>query len=435
MKFTGFSVENYKSIQGRAKVQSLESVNSFIGPNNEGKSSLLEALNLARYSLDVMGGNDTEADAFMLERLHRKSSDNLFKLTLEFVLENDDLSTIYPDNQEHVLHKIEFELSWGGELQPRLPRFLIPTRIVALTRDGQGADVLKQPDDNPLILFVSRTRIDQIFDIGVAFNSRGPDEIHRNIGQLPSQPITDGNSLLKFLGQWVSEFVWVESHRTIDPITPVNGPQGSMNSSSIPRLIHDQRVNEPLRFQQFSSIVTQMIPSVRAIVTRTENDGSQVSVRVAKDHTSPTEEGYRLDTVGAGVQEIIYLIASIWLSPPKSVIFVDEPERGLHAASQRRLFTEAQKHAQEYQKQLFGTTHSTVMAPLTEDCSVHLVTMPDESGTVVTNAQGDEIRKALGHWNLDLYNYDVVVLYDGETEGEVLPSVVEHFLVKFVFCI
>ena len=114
------------------------------------------------------------------------------------------------------------------------------------------------------------------------------------------------------------------------------------------------------------------------------------------------------------------------------MLLIEEPERGLHASSQRALVYAALEHAEEEGKQLFWATHSTVMAPLLNNCSVHLVTLPEgEHGTTTTSAgqeQADAIRDALGHWNLDLFGYDVVVLMDGETETAALPEVVEHIL-------
>ncbi len=255
-------------------------------------------------------------------------------------------------------------------------------------------------------------------------------EVGREIGQGYGGHLNEPNAVLHVIGDWVTRIIQVPSHRVIKNIGRIDVDTSELNGTSLPAHLSKMRSNQETRYMEFEKLVSRLIPSIKRVYTHDEGGGN-VSIRIAHHDVSDTEQAYRLDTVGGGVNEILYLAAIIWLSPPGSIILIEEPERGLHAGSQRLLLNAALDHALKDNKQLFWATHSMIMAPLMEDCSVHLVTLPDEEGTKVINVgkeQADHVRQTLGHWNLDLYTVDVVILFDGETEEALLPEVVEQIL-------
>ena len=69
MQLVGFSVKEYKSIREPVTVKPVTTGNCLIGPNNEGKSSVQDALLLLRHLTEPIAGNDDEATSFFLERL------------------------------------------------------------------------------------------------------------------------------------------------------------------------------------------------------------------------------------------------------------------------------------------------------------------------------------------------------------------------------
>lgn len=86
MILVGVALTNYKSVQGKACLDSLGTVNALIGPNNEGKSTFLEALRLTRHVREPLGNDDPLG--FFLERLPDKSLDNRLLIQLDFRLED-----------------------------------------------------------------------------------------------------------------------------------------------------------------------------------------------------------------------------------------------------------------------------------------------------------------------------------------------------------
>jgi len=189
------------------------------------------------------------------------------------------------------------------------------------------------------------------------------------------------------------------------------------------------RNNKPGSYAEFENLISNLIPSIRRVYTHVH--GQMVSIHVSPESdVEDTGQAFRLDTVGEGVQEILYLASVIWLSDPGSIIVIEEPERGLHASSQRLLLNAALAHAREFDKQIFWTTHSTLMAPLRGHCSVFLVTLPMGQSSVVTHVEGQatDILTSLGQRRVDFYDYDLLIVFDGETEEAVLPIIFEYMM-------
>ena len=101
--------------------------------------------------------------------------------------------------------------------------------------------------------------------------------------------------------------------------------------------------NQEPKFKEFEDLVCRLIPAIKQVHTFVEPN-NQTSIRISPEFGIAAEQAYRLDTVGTGVQEILYLASSIWLSADDSIIIIEEPERGLHASSQRKLLDAALAH-------------------------------------------------------------------------------------------
>lgn len=237
--------------------------------------------------------------------------------------------------------------------------------------------------------------------------------------------------ILTKLGDWAAGLIYVPSLRDIVTIGELNANIRLLDRSSIPAFINKIKSNQPPLFKEFEDLLTRLIPGIKRVYPHLEDDPTQVSVRISEKDVSNTVQAHRLDTVGSGVKEIIYIAAMIWLSPEGSTVLIEEPERGLHPHSQRLLVRQAIQHANEHSKQLFWATHSSVIASLTPDSTVHLVTLPEEQGTITTHIDKTTrgvVRRAIGQSNLDIYNSDVTVFFDGPTEEAVLPEIIEHFI-------
>lgn len=123
MQLVGFTVKDYKSIRESVTVRPLATGNCLIGPNNEGKSSVLDALLLLRDLTEPIAGNDDEANSFFLERLPSKSRDNVFEISLEFAYIGADIQSD-GDKYASRLGTVTYTVRWGGQVLGDSRRYL-----------------------------------------------------------------------------------------------------------------------------------------------------------------------------------------------------------------------------------------------------------------------------------------------------------------------
>ncbi len=111
MQLVGFTVKDYKSIREPVTVKPLTTGNCLIGPNNEGKSSVLEAMLLLRH---LTNPNEVSTGHFP-ERLPNKSLDNLFEIDLEFAYFGSDIHSGSSMNTCQ-LGTVTYAVHWGGQV-------------------------------------------------------------------------------------------------------------------------------------------------------------------------------------------------------------------------------------------------------------------------------------------------------------------------------
>ncbi len=446
MKLTSFSATNYKNIRTKETLSSLGSLNALIGPNNEGKSSFLEALYTARWIRGPLMNPD-DWTRYIHERFTDKK-DLPFELELVFTLDTDDC--VLPGKEEEPVHidRVSCKLMWTGQLGIRNPNHFLPTDITFRVRRVNGSG---EAQPRNIQLFFLDARNGTVRVPNVALHDALRIENLTRLPEMPSQAWSataahvlftgevgrEGETLrfCDLLGVWASRLVYVPSHRHTPPVGNVGVDRSNITGLSLPAVLHFMRNNEEGRYREFEKMIQRLIPSVKKVYTHLE-DANQVSIRVASGDVANTAEAHRLDTVGSGVSELIWLVARIWLSDAGSTVLVEEPERGLHASSQRTFMEAARAHAAEQGKTLLWSTHSTILAPLAKSCSVHLVTLHngnESKAMLVGEGERGAVREALGHTNLDLYGYDLVILWDGESESSALPAIAEHVLGTQVF--
>lgn len=441
MRLTGFSVENFKAIGSLARLAPLGTLNAIVGPNNEGKSSIIEALYLTRYLKKALKPPDEiTAKTWMVDRLPGKDANRRLALHLEFAFDELDVPVDDPQAATLLASQLSVELGWGPQMPGGSDAYLYIREASVSGWDPALAKTYLVEHYNPTTLepqnrvhaAVPGHLLSDIIGEIVAGGSLSLDPITpeelRSRGS--TAPLPDGTlgDWISAVGRWTDRLIMVPSLRAIEVIADGAVDSEELNGYTLPARLSSMATNEANRFDDFGALIASLVGgSVHRIYAHNEGEG-KVSIRVAPEDVVHSKDAFRLDTVGGGVNEIIYLAAMIWFSPPRSVILVEEPERGLHASSQRRFVSTVLDQAQKEQKQVFWATHSTVMAPLRADCSVFLSTLAEPTRVVITDigseSAAQELLNALGHSNVDFYAYDAVILVDGETEAVALPPII-----------
>lgn len=89
MRLSEFAVTNYMAVKDQVKLSPLATANALIGPNNQGKSAILDALYLARNMVDL-DWRETDPLSYMTERLPDKDFKNQFQSRLLLPLGQSD---------------------------------------------------------------------------------------------------------------------------------------------------------------------------------------------------------------------------------------------------------------------------------------------------------------------------------------------------------
>ena len=430
MRFIGYSIQNFKAIKEEILIEPLNTLNVIIGPNNEGKSSIFEPLSLLQFLTTEISNNRDLVDDFIGARLPNKLAHNPFCVSLKFAYETSDIDPEFV-GENSVLGSVEYSLTWGIHVPSSDQTHLNIKEIIVQSYDDSDPILAVSPIEGSIDFSVLTSGLRKIVNADSSNQSMNPSALTNQLNpNTASSDVSVEFGLLKFLSWWASKFIYVPSQREVDNIGAIDENTRQIDRASIPALVHQMHSNDEPAFRKFESLVTNLISSITTVHSFVE-PGNNTSIRVSNQPGIAAINAFRLDTVGAGVREIIFLAASVWLSAPNSVIVIEEPERGLHSGAQRVFLNSVLEHAAETGKQLFWTTHSTVMAPLIPDCSVFVAGFSSEKTTMVTpvlESDTSPILDALGQKMVDFYNYDLLVMYDGQTEHEVIPLITEELL-------
>lgn len=430
MQLVAIELSNYKSFAQRARIDGLKTVNALIGPNNQGKSSVLEAIaTLWWLNGGDVAGHGNLAD-HMSTRLRRRSPDDTnqeFGLTVEFSLDEQDLDKLGFSRDEGLLRSIKgikYEFAWGGDHNFRQPHSMIPTTVALCLNDESQRPLIsarRSRTRRPLISYVDGGP-SRVFRNHSLANADADDSIF--------QRPTDTNFVcLSMFKQWSDDIYWIPSYRQVSTegsfsrYDPLNG------QNLAGRLARLKQEHEP-RFAEMERTLHALVPSVKRIyVTPQGNDG--LVIRVAREALELSNQAERLDHVGEGIAELLYLTTAIWSARSGSKLLIEEPERGLHPGAQRTLLSMVLDHCQTHNKQVFWATHATSMAPVRGDVSCHLVAFDEEGNSAarsITPEEAQSVRTALGITPADLYSAKVVLQADGETEQAFFTEVIPYVL-------
>lgn len=310
MRLVSYSLKNFKSVKEECRLDGLATINALIGPNNQGKSTFLQALYLLRTIRSTLPDGPEE---YFQERHPSKDETNVFEVKLEFALDSSDRAMITASGDpDPGIDRFIFGIRWGGQQEGVTPRFIFPFSVTARLENGTYLPLfMTQSSTNPKFQ-IKRTPISKVPDTD-------PRADFGSLEFLDVQPLinedfttfSNTESLLAFLGDWCQRLVLVPSQRDIVPIGSANANPTNPTRENLPALIHTMRSNEEGKFEEFQNIVAQLIPSVSTVTTHIEANRQDISIRVFDGPVERSVDAYRLDTVGQGVIELLYIAASI----------------------------------------------------------------------------------------------------------------------------
>lgn len=389
MKLENFSVENYRSIT-EARQVSLTKSTVLIGPNNEGKSNILRALNLAMQTLSRFSRTSklpsASNDILDIKRIYdwtkdfpvslQKSQKNTKTIiTLEFSLDEDEVSSFRKEIQSNLNGTLPVCITYDKE-----------TYSIKIVKRGRGSKGLNDKSDRISKFLGRRIQFQYIPAVRTSQESTGIVRgiISDQLAAIEEMPeYKAALSKIKELQNPILDLFSDKTTKTLKKFLP--------GIKSVTFSVSDERRYSALR-QAIEIEVND------GVVTNLEAKGDGVQSLVAL--------GLRRHLLEENREKLTYIFA------------VEEPEAHLHADA----IHELKKVLNELSDvdQLVITTHSGILANRT----------PISSNVIVRRSRASEaknlteIRDALGIRSKDnLINSEVILLVEGDDDKIAIRSV------------
>jgi predicted ATPase len=147
----------------------------------------------------------------------------------------------------------------------------------------------------------------------------------------------------------------------IDPFRQVSFQSGispktmtETTGADLATVLHYHYNNDRERFDAYEEIARAVLPEIELIETPVLSpSAATVSLRFAGDPTK-----YNLWQISSGIKDALVLLAAVHFAQPNSTIIIEEPENHLHPAAQKALCAVIKRAAESEGKQFILTTHS-----------------------------------------------------------------------------
>lgn len=393
MKLVEFSVTNYRSVTTAHKIP-MQNLTVLVGKNNEGKSNILSALNVAMRAVMIhsrdtrfarpLGGRRYGVDYdwirdFPIQYQNRKSGlESIFKLN--FRLEDAELSEFHSATGIRGNQDIPISIKIGKD---NMPKVEVPKR-------GSPAYNKKS---SIITEFISRrisfNYIQAIRTEGMAISALGDAINYGMVALKDNQDYMDAQKRVMELQQNVLDEM---SSQLLEPLRAF---LPSMRDVKI------KLVSEDIMYQFARGNIDVIIDDGVATSIRNKGDGikSLVTLAILKDRRA--------------------------LAGGASVIAIEEPESHLHSGAIHSLVDVVHKIADN--SQVIITTHNPLFVQQNRVESNILV----NNGTARPAKNIDEIRSLLGVLPSDnLRNARFVIVVEGEDDAIALSKILPYYSVK-----
>ena len=415
-------VAGFRSFANKVVIGDLNKINVFIGKNNVGKTNIVEILRLLN---DLIAGRTYRSPEEFITRRHQKVS-----LILRFTLESNEraeiIDRLFKNGATHTRDAMTTNflktITHSLEIGPQ-----------GLMQETVSASNLESGEVVVWGLFIDE-RTNQFAAKGcdLSLACRGLPKI-RDLSVTLETRLGFGSpiwaSLVKeairstdFLPAMIREM-----YEKVDWVPPIRQSQVQMPPTEVKRL-DSSGSNLPQVWNTIVSDEPKELVKIGVDIKRIVGISS-ISAPVKGSQTVPSfkeasDDSFNLANTSSGVQQAAILATKIRTCQSGGILLIEEPELHLHAGAQRVLREIIEKRSSDVQ--FFITTHSTIFADLRGESNVFLVTKNGRQSTVRSIsdlADLQRIKSELGHSNVDLYGYDLLVFVEGDSEEVAIPII------------
>jgi energy-coupling factor transporter ATP-binding protein EcfA2 len=417
MRYISFRVVNYKSYVDSGDLILEPGFNSVVGPNDAGKTALLEALSLQ------VGTIPHRSPRTAPESYSQVSGPSSFRFTFE-IPRDEFLALAYST----ALKTFVIAVSGNSDTMTQVAAFqnaiATSVRVNCVWQDGAfHAPAVEGYGEPPGNLQAVRMTV---------VSPRGPIKASG-----AAQTLTLGTDINFQLAQRFKEAIYFAraERYNLGRVAISGGVALTNNASNLADVLHSMQSANPARFDLFCKLVCAVLPEVRGITVPARGNECEVMIWPLDPSTDREDLAIPLSRSGTGVSQVLALLAIVVTSKLPRVLLIEEPQTFLHPGALRNLFEVLQQHPHH---QYVITSHSPLALSSLGDGSVLLVEKREmESGVRRLDPHTrDHVRAVLasvGARLSDTFGADKILWVEGATEEECFPLIVRDLLKRPLF--
>jgi predicted ATP-dependent endonuclease of OLD family len=413
MFISKFSVKNYKSFLDSGDIEFKPGINIIVGQNNSGKTALLEALEL-RVEQNVYESEKTKPTA--------NSQGNTEK--------SHTVSTIVFKAEE-----VKQILSQSNFLSFYIEQTSEPTKDLESFQQSIGKDLVMDLEDRQFSLFTfGNYQQENIIRRGrqVIALSLNQEGVYQSIlGLNNAQSLADkfSNYLSENIYRFYAERINIGS-------SPIGiSKELKPDASNLAEVLNATHNSNPVLYQKFVDLVTEVIPSVRGVTSITTETGriEALNYEIRIWTISPINERVDLTiplyNCGTGIGQVLAILYVAVTSKQPKIIIIDELNSFLHPGAAKKLIHILNKK-KFCHHQYFISTHSPEILSIAKPSTVTQLRYIDGETKVASLdlSHKSELKNAfkeIGINQSDFFFSDSILWVEGETEEKAFPLILE----------
>ncbi len=445
MRVRSLTVSNYKTLRD-VTIADIGGVCAFVGPNNSGKSNILDALNFLHHgataglkaALDQRGGYTA-----ILRRKGTDPTANSVDLRITAELgsaERDILLSAAGLDRAQSGHARVYESGFLKEVVYRL----------YMTGDPfQGGAVVETLDTHDIVTPAATIPVVRRQKQGSSNVTRSTNHLHDRIravvsgsrfgenlsgdgdAPLDGMPLCFAdmthppgrleNALLRLFSDSVKHWSWLSPFSNIQSESRPSGTRLlAPDAGNLTDFVNSLHANFPDKFAAFADHVRRVLPNVPSILTPISMEVTTIAI--------PDEKGaaqYTLKHLSAGTKGVIASLALLHMADEDSLVMMEEPETHLHPRAIRDMVNVFLEIQRQRNLQIFLTTHSpTVLMGFGLD-DIILVSRDDTGDSKYERVSSDNVAAVIDQLGIrpcDVLEHELVIFVEGHFDEAIFKA-------------
>jgi predicted ATPase len=415
MYITSIQIKSYKSFLETIKIDLSPKFNVIIGPNNVGKTALLEALTLKKSSphkglssTQIQSGNSE----FHVEFYVSKE---------EFDKHSEKVSTIFirlPESRAGEARGRQFIDQYNSG---KMPIVRASIRNGEISDEHFAAHLSHVPYENSnndtygmkIIKSDSSSHVEQ----HQFTHFRKSHSYERVLATILLQ------SIYKFNAERFN--IGTSQIGVVNVLEP--------DASNLPTVLHHLSNKVKHRYNRYLKEVQIVFPQILDIsLPPVDNNRTSILLWEILPETERDDLAISIDQCGTGIAQVLAMLYVVVCSDSPQIILIDEPQSFLHPSAIRKLFEIFKKYPQH---QYIITTHSPLVISATDPDTILLLSKEGSNSKIEVidrNQKRDmeRVLQSVGTSLSDVFGADNILWVEGPTEERCFPEIIRSDLCK-----